>query len=59
MKIVDIKQIKSNTNKDIAIKFLVKCPAKKDKEELVQELCHIDGIIEVNTSAKFSKTDFE
>ena len=57
--ILDIKQIKSNTNKDIAIKFLVKCPAKKDKEELVQELCQIDGIIEVNTSAKFSKTDFE
>ncbi len=57
--IINIKQIKSNTNANVVLTFLVKCPNKKDKESLVQELCKIDGIIEVNTSAKIGKLDVE
>lgn len=57
--IINIKQIKSNTNSNIIIKFLVKCNDKKDKETLVQELCKLDGVIEVTTLAKIGRLDIE
>lgn len=56
--ILTIKKVKSNQLNDYVIKFFVKCD-RSLREDLIQEICKIDGITEVNLSKELFKTDTE
>lgn len=57
--VLSMKKIKSHSTDSTILKFLVKCKSSKEKEELVQNLCKIDGVTEVNTDKILNKTDVE
>ncbi|MBQ8207082.1 MAG: MgtC/SapB family protein [Bacilli bacterium] len=55
--VLNVKQIKSNSTESLIIKFTVRCKETTKKEELIQELCKIDGVSEVNVSKTLIKND--
>ena len=57
--VLSIKQIKLNASDNVIIKFVVRCMEDTDKENLVQTLCKIEGVSEVNLAKSTIKSDAE